>query len=397
MKKSSPIPSALSRVCCARSTAFSDLLEARLVLARAKEQNALEKAAKSGAKKKKGSEKENQIAKPATKAAKGGKKGTVVQWSKKQYHYMTDNLLTIIKNLPRYRQALGFNKGVDGPVANKGMTLPEVHNEIAQTLLCVGEPGSEYTEDDLVDLGKVIKNRIGNLKTGYTTNREKLGETGHGLVAADKIEGKFPWYMRMHELMGTSPVVSRSAGAHSETRVDLSILDRDGEAHCGPLSIHSDDDDDTESKISGWDTSRAASPVSAAGDDVPAKAGTPVAKVKSEVKTESLSTPLSSARGIKRKYMHEQIADLTAQTHAKQLKLGEVKERGKTVRAKAKYAGKSGVEFARFEHQQHEAKLQREHELAMLERQMQLAIFQWPPHRCQTYQTPILHYSSLDN
>jgi hypothetical protein len=37
---------------------------------------------------------------------------------------------------------------------------------------------------------------------------------------------KFPWYMRMHALMGASPVVSKAAIAHSRTTLDLGLLDR---------------------------------------------------------------------------------------------------------------------------------------------------------------------------
>jgi hypothetical protein len=44
---------------------------------------------------------------------------------------------------------------------------------------------------------------------------------------ADLIQTKFPWYKRMHALMGTSPIVDRSAIAHSRTAIDLGILARD--------------------------------------------------------------------------------------------------------------------------------------------------------------------------
>jgi hypothetical protein len=40
------------------------------------------------------------------------------------------------------------------------------------------------------------------------------------------IEAKFPWYLRMHQLMGTSPIVDRAAITHSQTPVDLSTLGR---------------------------------------------------------------------------------------------------------------------------------------------------------------------------
>ena len=40
----------------------------------------------------------------------------------------------------------------------------------------------------------------------------------------------------MHALMGTSPIVDRSAVAHSRTAIDLSILTRDGESRETPVS-----------------------------------------------------------------------------------------------------------------------------------------------------------------
>jgi hypothetical protein len=43
----------------------------------------------------------------------------------------------------------------------------------------------------------------------------------------DRIQLKFPWYKRMHALMGTSPIVDRSAIANSATALDLSALEND--------------------------------------------------------------------------------------------------------------------------------------------------------------------------
>jgi hypothetical protein len=40
----------------------------------------------------------------------------------------------------------------------------------------------------------------------------------------DKICSTFPWYKRLNNLMGTSPVVDESALANSVTPLDLSVL-----------------------------------------------------------------------------------------------------------------------------------------------------------------------------
>lgn len=47
------------------------------------------------------------------------------------------------------------------------------------------------------------------------------------ILVAEQIQKKFPWYKRMHTLMGTSPIVDRSAIAHSQTRINLDVLARD--------------------------------------------------------------------------------------------------------------------------------------------------------------------------
>jgi len=98
------------------------------------------------------------------------------------------------------------------------------------------------------------------MKAAYIKHRGNMSETGQGLldngqeadildgsevaniwgkpwsglvypVAIDyflsgKIKKAFPWYMRMHNLMGSSPIVSKAALAHSKSPIDLGLLDR---------------------------------------------------------------------------------------------------------------------------------------------------------------------------
>jgi hypothetical protein len=100
------------------------------------------------------------------------------------------------------------------------------------------------------------------LKRDYSSYRKELCETGQGLLDEDqedeiiegteidniwsmsfpapivipqglppfseKIQAKFPWYKDMHALMGTSPVVDKSAIANSATMLDTTVLTRDG-------------------------------------------------------------------------------------------------------------------------------------------------------------------------
>ncbi|KAJ7461893.1 hypothetical protein FB451DRAFT_1404398 [Mycena latifolia] len=330
------------------------------------------------------------------------RKAALVQWAKPVHHHLTDVLLTIIEGSARYKQAFGFDKGQSGPVDTGGKTIPDLCSDIAVKFFNVGEEDSQYPSresTDMQELADVIKNRV-NRQKSYTEHHEKLGATGHGLViggkedeiiegstianAWDAIEKKFPWYKRMNILMGTSPVVNRSAVAHSNTRVNLSVLDRNGEAHDGPISIKDDlsSDDDKYS----WATSSPVAPrrrpqEEDSGEDADSisisssppmrpKAktpATPAVKIKAEPPSVS-----ASARGTKRKTTHEHVAEIASQDRAQRIKLMELKEKAKTARARAKYDAKTQLELARLKHQEEEAARQRQHDMFMIDRQMQL-------------------------
>ncbi|KAJ6603371.1 hypothetical protein DFH09DRAFT_1354613 [Mycena vulgaris] len=386
-----------------------ELIKARLLVAQADQ-------AKKAARKASQKDKENSGRKGA-KGAKGVKnaqdkkrKAPTVQWAKAEYHYLTDELLTIIEAKPLYKQSFGFDKGQAEAVATGGKRPIDLYTEVAAKLFHLEDDADDatddvtpnnYTREDLPDLAKVVKNRISSLKSNYQQHHEKLGATGHGLVAGgkedeivggteifnawDKISKKFPWYKRMDRLMGTSPIVNRSALAHSRTRVDLGVLDRKGTAHNGPISVNGDSDDDTESKISGWSTSSPARRPGPRDDDdddsntvssSPARPVTPTPKVKTEPRS-----AVASARGAKRKSMHDRIEEIASQDRSQRVKLTEVREKQKTVRAQAKYEAKTALEMAKMQHQQREGERQREHELMMMERQMQLEAMrrQQPP------------------
>ncbi|KAF8193535.1 hypothetical protein K438DRAFT_2017673 [Mycena galopus ATCC 62051] len=340
-------------------TSKIEVLKARLVIAQSKEKATSKKSKKD---KENDDVTHNAGKKDAKKEAKGTRNAPVVQWAKEEFYYLTSELLTVIEGKARYRQALGFAKGINGPVDTGGKKLPAILTDIAEDLFIKDKSDTKYTTEDLPVLAGVVKNCVAAMKTKYTDYHKKLGATGHGLIAAgkaDEITGgtvianaweeitqKFPWYI--------------------QTRVDLGVLDRSGEAHDGPIELDSDDDSD--GKISNWGPS-SPTPIGANEDDDGTDSPvTPAAKVKKEVPVATLS----SARGSKRKSIHDHIQDVAAQNSAQKLKLAEVKEQQRTVRAKAKYEAKNTLELARLQHQQREAERQRDHKLQMLERQMQL-------------------------
>jgi hypothetical protein len=163
---------------------------------------------------------------------------------------------------------------------NGGKKVIEHYQSIACKLFVEVEgPKWGNTDDDVKLLGESVKNRVTayafscgvlfnclyvyRMKKAYIKHRANMSETGQGLLDAgqedeiipgseianvwrksshhsyyllpsvylsiEKVQKQFPWYMRLHSLMGTSPVVSKSALAHSRTLVDLSLLDRGGQ------------------------------------------------------------------------------------------------------------------------------------------------------------------------
>ncbi|KAJ7659639.1 hypothetical protein DFH06DRAFT_1326650 [Mycena polygramma] len=386
----------------------AELLRARLLIAEADRAKKTRKNAVKDINKENKRAKQKQ-GKKGESDEKKKRKAPTVQWAKPAFHHLTDELLTIVEGSARYKQAFSFDKGQSGRVDTGGKTIPDLCADIAIVLFNVdsvypdgGE--SKYTSADLTGLSYVIKNRVNSLKKSFSEHHEKLGATGHGLVTGGKedeiiggsaianaweaIEGKFPWYKRMDLLMGTNPIVNRTAVAHSNTRVDLNVLDRDGEAHTGPISVKDDSSSEGE-PFSDWNSSSPVKTRRRVGRDAAdvdesdgasisisssppmrpkAKSPTtPAARIKSEPTSVS-----ASARGAKRKTTHEHVAEIASQDRVQRIKLMELKEKGKTARSRAKYDAKTQLELARMKHQEAEAERQRQHDIFMMDRQMQL-------------------------
>jgi hypothetical protein len=82
---------------------------------------------------------------------------------------------------------------------------------------------------------------------------------------------------------------------------------------------------------------------------------------------------ITPARGTKRKVsMMDQITELANEDCSQRLKMIEVKQREKTRRLQAKYQTQNELELARMRHQEQQGALQRQHDLVMMERQMDL-------------------------
>jgi len=74
-------------------------------------------------------------------------------------HPLTDRLLTIIEEKPRYRQAFGFSKEPGASATTGGLTLADLYTEVADELLVAGQD-LNFMAEDLPELQKVVSNRI---------------------------------------------------------------------------------------------------------------------------------------------------------------------------------------------------------------------------------------------
>jgi hypothetical protein len=83
-------------------------------------------------------------------------------WTHPDNHHLSDTLLTIIEGSAPYKVAFGFDKGNVTLVPTGGKKTIDHYRAIARELF-VDVVKSIYTEDDVDDLLKLVKNRI----TGY--------------------------------------------------------------------------------------------------------------------------------------------------------------------------------------------------------------------------------------
>lgn len=92
----------------------------------------------------------------------GLKQQNLASWAKPRYHGLTDQLLTIIEESPRYRQAFGFSKEPGTNPTTGGLTLVDLYTEVASELFLadLSDFDLSFTNDDLPTLQNVISNRI---------------------------------------------------------------------------------------------------------------------------------------------------------------------------------------------------------------------------------------------
>lgn len=198
----------------------------------------------------------------------------------------------------------------------------------------------------------------------------------------------FPWYGRMHALMGTSPVATRAAVAHSTTEIDTSILDRNTVCYLFSLILHSKTYVHTQAgqraRSLSWDPNLGLSRPPSASRSPASHAGSPALDNedgdddRSSSEAPPAPTPIPSASK-KRKSLADSASEIAEHERTNRRKISENLAKEKTTRSVArervKRAAHMDVEVARMEHDKNEANARRAHEIVLMDRQMAMEQF----------------------
>ena len=81
----------------------------------------------------------------------------VHRWTKPINMPLSDQLLTIIEDSTKYKVTFGFDKGDVTSINSSGKKTSDHHKSITQKLF-INTEDSNYTEDDIMELGGQVKN-----------------------------------------------------------------------------------------------------------------------------------------------------------------------------------------------------------------------------------------------
>ncbi|KIK91256.1 hypothetical protein PAXRUDRAFT_149907, partial [Paxillus rubicundulus Ve08.2h10] len=338
------------------------------------------------------SNKENLDHAPAKKAR------VMMYWTKATNHHITDTLLTLIEDSATWKGMFGFDKGVkkDPTPTGKEKRIIQHCANIAKVLFSTGEKNSKWTKDDLAHLRGMVKNRViqYSLKATYSKYHNKLSEMGHGLIVRgcedelhagsdianvygkpDKL--KFPWYLCMHALMGTSPVASQKA-ISIKSEIDLTVLggenskgeDEDETSHHTPMPMEDEDMPPGSSHPPSPDVIHWEDSDNNNADVTPIKVTIPAKR--------AAGTPVASGGSVKKHWTLQdfvkEVADVEWETH---LAMSTANARERTVhrwiKCQSAHDTAIAVEHLRIEAHNKQAAASHAHELLILDRQIELA------------------------
>ncbi|KAL7283096.1 hypothetical protein ACG7TL_002521 [Trametes sanguinea] len=338
-------------------------------------------------------EKEN-ATEPASQMQES-RRTVTVHWSKPEYHFVTDLLLTAIEEHPPTCTALGFDLSEkDGSNKTNGKVVHEHYMRLARKVFLESGRFTKYTEDDLEDLASVVKNRVIRLKAIYRDCGLKLTETGAGLVDDDRedeigegselaniweaIQREFPWYKRVNELMRGHPMIDRSGVANSTTDIDVTILDRK-QKDVESTSIHTLAPPSSPSGVN----SETSPDVDFASDSDAEKSNFTDNDFESDSdlkgpaeQSQKRKSPPAAQTGTstskRRKNMLQHVQEIAAADREARLERMRLRLHAQHKYKVAKEKMRCDLERARLEHDARERDKQRAHELRVLEYQMEL-------------------------
>ncbi|KAL7278381.1 hypothetical protein ACG7TL_008361 [Trametes sanguinea] len=338
---------------------------------------------------------------PVSKGGNESKRSVAVHWSKPEYHFVTDLLLTAIEERPDTCTALGFDMQLkdDSSPGNKtsGKMVHEHYVRLARAVFLESNRFSKFSEDNLEELAGVIKNRVIKLKSLYRDCRARLQNTGAGLVDEDRenelepgselaniwdaIQRDFPWYKRMNALMRGHPLVDRSGVANSATDIDLSILDRDREgtaASSAGSSLRVRHDlswSFSESELDG-NISDSVTDDQSSSDDEDAVKGESPDDPESQPGTKQKRRGPDIAAGApaakRRKGMLQHVQEIASADRQARILVTKMRLRARNEYKLKKHQMQRDIEIARLEHEARERDKQRDHELKLLAGQIEL-------------------------
>lgn len=371
----------------------ADILAAQLLLAKVK------KKRKVGGRKTTRKESEKPVTDPSPNsdqenesARQDEKEEDSISWSKNPDY--TDKLLTALEGSVRYRKAFGFAGGDLPGVTSGGLTNIQMCRDIAAELF----PTSSA---DLNKLAHSIKNRIQALKASYRSYRDKLGQTGHGLLVEDreaeivsgtpianiydKIQVKFKWYKRLHVLLNESPIFDTSAVVHGASTLNLGVLsptqpnvrstspdwdylavDRSFEDACGDTGV--------------TDSHEFSPAVASVLTPSPSR---PVQEVSNLAPEPTTPTPSI----LKRKNPFDHVKELSEKHHLAKLERARLRhaqeERALTTQLEIEQMKLTAQRELATQNQAAEERCQ-QHELVLMDRQLELARLRGGPHQIHT-------------
>ncbi|KAJ8580321.1 hypothetical protein M405DRAFT_834492, partial [Rhizopogon salebrosus TDB-379] len=272
----------------------------------------------------------------------------------------------LIEDSPLWMSVFGFNKGTSGSAVATGKGKNNLKHcaDIAVALFIDNVAGVLWTLDGIKvhqGIHHIMMHLLYRLHSTYADICGELGETGHGLVVLgcedelidgspaaniyDVIKIKFPWYRL----------------SNSKSAINLTVLDHDSlEDECEHTPLLLDDNDDP-----------LRSPLAS-----PPSLSVPITPIKHVItlllKCHADTPTYAKSASKKHKSMHDMAREVADAEHEACLRMNETNAKEHTAREQIKRRSAHDTALAVERMRVEQAAAQREHELLMMEKQIEL-------------------------